>query len=250
MLYALGDRLMLSVSNLKLGYQGRTVISQVSAEIPQGALVAVIGPNGAGKSTLIKAVQGQLPPLAGELNLQQKHTAYLPQQGAVETSFPISVGELVSMGCWKQKGAFQRFSTADRKRIREVLHRVGLDGLEQRPVSMLSGGQQQRMLFARMMLQDADFLLLDEPFNAIDQQTTEALMSLIQQWQQQGKTILAVLHDIGLVAHYFPYTWLVDEGTARFGKTSEILRYYSQHSFAGLEPCVHHMKHMPTEDLQ
>lgn len=243
---------MLSVSNLCLGYQQIEVVKNVSATIPQGAMVAVIGPNGAGKSTLIKAILGQMKPLAGELalNLEQENIAYLPQQGTIDTSFPISVGELVSMGFWQQKGAFSSFFSSDKQRIKTVLQRVGLSGLEDRPVSMLSGGQQQRMLFARMMLQDADFLLLDEPFNAIDIQTTEVLMGLIQQWHQQGKTILAVLHDIGLVAHYFPYTWLVDEGTARLGETAEILRYYSQHSFAGLEPCVHHMAHISTEDVQ
>jgi len=234
---------MLQVANLKLGYQQRPVLRGVTADIPQGALVAVVGPNGAGKSTLIKAIQGQLKPQAGELALRLKRckTAYLPQQSTLDLSFPISVAELVSMGYWRSKGPFSRFSAQNRARISSVLKRVGLDGLEQRPVSMLSGGQRQRMLFARMMLQDANFLLLDEPFTAIDQQTTEDLMGLIQHWQQQGKTIIAVLHNIALVAHYFPYTWLVDEGTARFADTPTVLDYYSQHSLAGLEPCVHHM---------
>ena len=173
----------ITLRDLTLGYDGHPAVHHLSGAIAPGALLAVVGPNGAGKSTLIKALAGLLTPIGGHIDgLAGQRVAYLPQQAALERGFPIGVGEFAAMGLWHETGAFGGFSRAQRERVRAALAAVGLEGHARQPIDTLSGGQLQRTLFARLMLQDAPVLLLDEPFSAIDQRTTVDLLQLLRQW--------------------------------------------------------------------
>ncbi len=212
-------------ANLTLGYDRHPAVHHLGCEIARGALVAVVGPNGAGKSTLLKGLAGEILPLQGSfhLDVDRAHIAYLPQISQLDSSFPVSVFDMVAMGLWRSVGGFGGLGRADRIRVRETLRRVGLAGLENRPIGTLSGGQLQRARFARLMLQDCDLLLLDEPFNAIDTRTTDDLMALMLDWHAEGRTILAVLHDLERVRRYFPECLLLAREAIGLGPTREIL---------------------------
>jgi zinc/manganese transport system ATP-binding protein len=215
----------LRFDNLTLGYDRHPAVHHLGGEIARGALVAVVGPNGAGKSTLLKALAGELAPLQGgfTLSVAPQGVAYLPQQSELDHSFPVSVFDMVAMGLWRKLGAFGGLNRALAARVHDTLAQVGLSGLEQRPIGALSGGQLQRARFARLMLQDAELLLLDEPFNAIDSRTTEDLVALMLDWHAQGRTILAVLHDLERVHRYFPQCLLLAREALGFGRTADVL---------------------------
>ena len=214
----------IDLHDLTVGYDGHPAVHHVSCTIAPGSLVAVVGPNGAGKSTLIKALAGLLRPIGGRIDgLAHERVAYLPQQASLERSFPIGVGEFAAMGLWHETGAFGGFSMAQRERVREALAAVGLEGYARRPIDTLSGGQLQRALFARLMLQDAGVMLLDEPFSAIDQRTTADLLALLRGWQHQGKTVLAVLHDLQQVCDAFPDTLMLAREMVAYGPTAQVL---------------------------
>ena len=214
----------IGLHDLTLGYDGHPAVHHLSGAIAPGALLAVVGPNGAGKSTLIKALAGLLTPIGGHIDgLAGQRVAYLPQQAALERGFPIGVGEFAAMGLWHETGAFGGFSRAQRERVRAALAAVGLEGHARQPIDTLSGGQLQRTLFARLMLQDAPVLLLDEPFSAIDQRTTVDLLQLLRQWHAAGKTVLAVLHDLHQVRDAFPETLMLARELVAWGRTDEVL---------------------------
>ena len=214
----------ITLHDLTLGYDGHPAVHHVSGVIPPGALLAVVGPNGAGKSTLVKALAGLLPPLGGRIEgLAGQRVAYLPQQASLERGFPIRVGEFAALGLWHETGALGGFSRAQRERVRAALAAVGLEGYARQPIDTLSGGQLQRTLFARLMLQDAPILLLDEPFSAIDQRTTQDLLALLRGWQRQGKTVLAVLHDLHQVREAFPETLMLARELVGWGPTASVL---------------------------
>lgn len=215
----------LACDNLTLGYDRHPAVHHLQCSFGRGAMVAVVGPNGAGKSTLLKAIAGELDPIEGRyrLGVPRGRLAYLPQRGELDLSFPVSVFDMVAMGLWRELGAFGGLSRAHAERVRATLARVGLSGLEQRPIGTLSGGQLQRARFARLMLQDADLLLLDEPFNAIDSRTTEDLSVIMQEWHAEGRSIIAVLHDLELVRRIFPHCLLLAREQLGFGPTAEVL---------------------------
>lgn len=216
---------VLHLDNLTLGYDRHPAIHHLNCSIARGALVAVVGPNGAGKSTLFKGLTGELTPLQGRfrVNTEGVGIAYLPQQGELDRSFPVSVFDMVSMGLWREIGAFRGLGREQAERVRAALAAVGLSGFEARQIGTLSGGQLQRARFARMMLQDAGLLLLDEPFNAIDARTIEDLVALVLKWHGEGRTILAVLHDLELVRRHFPECLLLAREPLGFGPTAEVL---------------------------
>ena len=219
----------ITLHDLTLGYDGHPAVHHVSGVIRPGALLAVVGPNGAGKSTLIKALAGLLKPLGGRIDgLAGQRVAYLPQQATLERGFPIGVGEFAAMGLWHETGAFGGFSGDQRERVRAALAAVGLEGHARQPLDTLSGGQLQRTLFARLMLQDAPILLLDEPFSAIDQRTTADLLQLLRQWHAAGKTVLAVLHDLHQVREAFPDTLMLARELVAWGPTADVLNPANQ----------------------
>lgn len=216
----------LAFRDLTLGYERHPAIHHLTGAVKAGALLAVIGPNGAGKSTLLRGIVGLLPPLGGSLvhgALAPRDIAYLPQIAEIDRSFPISVFDFVSTGLWRLRGAFGGLRRADRERISDALAAVGLNGFERRGIGTLSGGQTQRMLFARMLLQDARMIVLDEPFNAIDSKTVEDLFALVAQWHREGRTIVVALHDLDLVKARFPETLLLARTAVAWGATDEVL---------------------------
>lgn len=212
--------------NVTLGYGRHPAVHHLEGEIAVGSLTAIVGPNGAGKSTLLKGVMGALRPLQGSIIIpgsSSKRIAYLPQSSDIDRTFPISVYDIVAMGLWARSGLFGGIGRNDRSRIEEALMAVGLAGFERRSISSLSGGQMQRVLFARLMLQDASVILLDEPFNAIDAKTEADLLGVIQRWHDETRTVVAVLHDMDVVRRAFPETLLVARSPVAWGDTDEVL---------------------------
>ncbi|MDR1462902.1 MAG: ABC transporter ATP-binding protein [Azoarcus sp.] len=212
--------------NLTIGYERHPAIHHMSAEIPAGALVAVAGPNGAGKSTLLKGIAGELRPLDGHIHLPEHGRAglaYMPQRNDLDSSFPISVFDMASMGLWREIGAFGGIDRARRRRVFDALDAVGLTGFASRTIGSLSGGQLQRARFARLILQNAPLILLDEPFAAIDARTVDDLMRLILRWHAEGRTTLVVVHDFGQVRRHFPTCLLLARELVAFGPTADVM---------------------------
>jgi len=216
----------LQFRNLTLGYDRHPAVHHLNGAVEAGTLTAVVGPNGAGKSTLFKGVIGAIKPLAGKIErggLAPQDIAYLPQIAEIDRSFPINVYDMVAMGLWRSKGLFGGIGAGDRDAIERALATVGLTGFETRAIGTLSGGQMQRMLFARLLLQDARVIVLDEPFNAIDAKTSADLLALVRRWHAEQRTVLAALHDLELVKANFPQTLLLARQPVAWGATAEVL---------------------------
>ena len=212
--------------DVTLGYDRHPAVHHLNGEVAQGALLAVVGPNGAGKSTLFRGLAGILKPLSGSIDLgglDIRDIAYLPQSVDIDRTFPISVFDLVGTGLWRTTGFFGGMGKAAREKITQALAAVGLNGFENRSIGTLSGGQMQRMLFARVLLQDARLIVLDEPFNAIDAKTSADLLALVKRWHGEGRTVLAALHDMDLVRENFPETLLLARGPVAWGLTAQVL---------------------------
>jgi zinc/manganese transport system ATP-binding protein len=214
----------IELHNLTLGYERHPAVHHVSATLPAGSLVAVVGPNGAGKSTLIKGLAGLVRPMQGHITgLAGQRVAYLPQRDDMDHSFPITVADMVAMGLWHEVGALGGYSRTQRQRCTDALAQVGLSGFGQRTIATLSGGQFQRALFARLMLQDAPIILLDEPFAGVDTRTSRDLLALLHTWHAQGRTVLAVLHDMEQVRQHFPHALLLARELVAAGPTPQVL---------------------------
>ncbi|WP_062231666.1 metal ABC transporter ATP-binding protein [Aureimonas sp. N4] len=215
-----------SLNDLTLAYHRQPAVRHVSGRFAAGSLTAIVGPNGAGKSTLLKGLMGLVPVSDGQIRLDDisRHDiAYLPQSAEIDRSFPIDVLDLVSLGAWRKAGFFGRITGAHLASVADAIRAVGLEGFEKRVIGSLSGGQLQRALFARMLVQDARLLLLDEPFTAIDARTTADLLRIVRNWNAEGRTIIAVLHDIELVREHFPQTLLIARDLVAWGHTSDVL---------------------------
>ncbi len=219
---------MITLNNLVLGYQGRRIASPLNGTFHTGSLTAIIGANGTGKSTLLKTIAGLLPSVAGHLafaTAPPPRIAYLPQQSELDRQFPVNVFDVVSMGCWPGTGLLRRIGGADKAVIQQALERVGLSSMPTRPIEALSGGQFQRMLFARLLVQQAPLVLLDEPFTGIDRPTCDLLLEVIGQLHRAGQTLIVVLHDHGQVARHFPQTLLLTAEEHRWGASADILSH-------------------------
>jgi zinc/manganese transport system ATP-binding protein len=216
---------LLQFRDVTLGYERHPAVHHLSGVVEAGALLAVVGPNGAGKSTLFKGIAGLLPPLAGtiERGLAPRDIAYLPQAAEIDRSFPIHVYDLIAMGLWRRIGAVGGIGMRERKMIRGAIAAVGLTGFERRQIAALSGGQMQRALFARLLLQDSSLVVLDEPFNAVDDKTVRDLIDIIGRWHGEGRTVLAALHDLDLVRRDFPQTLLIAREPVAWGETARVL---------------------------
>ncbi len=212
--------------NLTLGYERHPAVHHLDGAVEAGTLLAVIGPNGAGKSTLFKGIVGAIKPLAGSIErdgLEARDIAYLPQVAEIDRTFPINVYDLVAMGLWRRKGLFGGIGPKDRDLIEHAIEAVGLTGFERRAIGTLSGGQMQRTLFARLLLQDAHVIVLDEPFNAIDTKTASDLVALVRRWHDEKRTVLAALHDMELVKTTFPQALLLAREPIAWGPTAAVL---------------------------
>jgi zinc/manganese transport system ATP-binding protein len=216
----------LQFRDVTLGYDRHPAVHHLGGEVIAGALLAIVGPNGAGKSTLFRGIVGILRPLAGTIltgDLDVRDIAYLPQTVDIDRSFPISVFDFVGTGLWRKVGVFGGIGKEARQKIERGLMAVGLSGFENRAIGTLSGGQMQRMLFARVLLQDARLIVLDEPFNAVDAKTSADLLALVKRWHAERRTVLAALHDMDFVRANFPETLLLARGKVAWGTTAEVL---------------------------
>ena len=220
----------LTLRELTISYRGHPAVHHLSGSFAAGQLTAVVGPNGAGKSTLLSALSGVLRGFEGRIERKPaQRLAYLPQVSGLDRGFPLSVADLVASGLWSRLGSFAGLRPAHRERIAAALQAVGLGGFESRWLGELSAGQVQRALFARVLLQDAELILLDEPFNAIDARTTADLLALLQRWRAEARTVIAVLHDIEQVRQHFDQTLLLAREPIAWGPTAEVLR--AEHLF-------------------
>ena len=218
----MGHLTTLTVEDLTVTHGRHPAVHHLSFTLRPGALMAVVGPNGAGKSSLLRAIAGLHPAAGGRITGPRAgQVALLPQQALLDRAFPLTCRDAVLFGLWGESGAFA--ATPGAHRVETALDAVGLHGFARRPVGSLSAGQFQRVLFARLLLQDAPVILLDEPFNALDARTAADLLAVVRRWHGEGRSILAVLHDIDLVRREFPETLLLAREGIACGPTEAVL---------------------------
>ena len=218
----------LELHDLTVSYAKKPVLYGVDVQVPQGALVGIIGPNGAGKSTMIRAIMG-LTPLSGgwvrifgeSFEKNRQRVGYVPQREQVDWDFPVNVMDVVLMGRYGRRGWLRRVTKEDKKIAEESLDKVGMLPFRNRQIANLSGGQQQRVFLARALAQQSDLYLMDEPFAGVDATTERAIMTLLQDLQSQGKTILVVHHDLTTAKEYFDHLLLLNMRLIAFGKTQD-----------------------------
>ena len=216
---------MIEMKNLSVSYQGQLVLEPTSLTIKGPTITGIIGPNGAGKSTLIKGMLG-IVESEGQTFLDRKpmkqelsKIAYVEQKIHIDYNFPIKVKECVSLGLYPKIKLFQRLKAADWEKVARALKIVGLEDFAERQISQLSGGQFQRVLIARCLVQEADYIFLDEPFVGIDSVSEEIIMATLRQLRKAGKTILIVHHDLSKVVTYFDQVLLLNKKVIAFGST-------------------------------
>lgn len=217
---------VLEIRNLALGYPGLTLFRGVSLDVERGSSLAVLGANGSGKSTFVKMLLGLMKPLSGKLTWPDGRPAeigYLAQMTEFDRRFPIRVRDLAAMGAWKGFGLRGRLNKATKARVDAALDAAGVLDLADRSLHTLSGGQLQRALFARVIMQDAPLILLDEPFAAVDQTTEAHLLSLIDQWRDEGRAVILVVHDLSSVLDHCDNALLLGGGAAHYGPTETVL---------------------------
>lgn len=213
----------LRLVDVTVSYDRHPAVHHISVDVPAGEMTAIVGPNGAGKSTLLKALLGLAPRVEGRIECTARRIAYLPQQAEIDRSFPISVFDTVLLGRWSRFGGFGAAGPVDIHDAQHAIEAVGLAGFERRPIDTLSVGQFQRVLFARLLLQDADLVLLDEPFAAIDAKTVGDLMDVIRRWHAEKRTVIAVLHDLDQVRRDFANSLLLARELVDAGPTARVL---------------------------
>lgn len=215
----------ISLRGVGVRHGRQPAVDDVDADFARGRLHAIVGPNGAGKSSLMHALAG-LQPHTGRIDVAadlQPRIGYLPQRSQVDRGFPLSAADFAAMGLWPRLGAFRGLAGSDTRSVADVLGRLGLLPLRHRLIGELSTGQFQRLLFARLCLQDAALLLLDEPFAALDEDTTADLMRLLHAWRAEGRTVIAVLHEQALVRSHFDSALLLAGGVVAQGDAAQAL---------------------------
>lgn len=220
----------IEVEDLNVNYGKTPVLWDISFRIPKGVLVGVIGPNGAGKSTLLKTALRLVRPISGRIDLLgesslakiREKVSYVPQRGSVDWDFPITAFEVVLMGRYGELGLFKRPRKADKEAALQALDRVGMLPFADRQIGQLSGGQQQRLFIARALVQNADLLLLDEPFAGVDLTTEKSMIELLKRQKEAGKTVFVVHHDLPTVEEYFDWVILLNTRLIAAGPVSEV----------------------------
>ncbi|MEM7051953.1 MAG: metal ABC transporter ATP-binding protein [Acidobacteriota bacterium] len=217
----------LEVHDLTVAYRSQPVLWDIDLELPAGQLIAIVGPNGAGKSTLLKAVLGLVRPITGWVQVFQapyrqrrSWVGYVPQRESVDWDFPTSALDVVTMGLYGELGWFRRPGRAQRKKALECLAMVGMEEYADRQISQLSGGQQQRVFLARALAQDARLYLMDEPFAGVDATTEKAILEMLKELRDRGRTVVAVHHDLQTVAEYFDHVVLLNMRLVAAGPVS------------------------------
>jgi manganese/zinc/iron transport system ATP- binding protein len=219
----------IEVNDLTVAYREKPVLWDVDLQVPQGVLMAIVGPNGAGKSTLIKAILGLVRTAAGQVLVhgrpyaeQRKLVAYVPQRGSVDWDFPTSVLDVVMMGCYGSLGWLRRPGRKEREAAMAALAQVAMEDFAERQISQLSGGQQQRVFLARALVQNAGLYLMDEPFQGVDAKTERAIVTVLQQLREAGKTVVVVHHDLETVPEYFDQVLLLNVRRIASGPVKDV----------------------------
>ncbi len=219
----------LEIHDLTVSYHRRPVLWNVDLAVPPGQLVGILGPNGAGKSTLIKAIMGLLPLSSGWVQVfgkpveaQRDKIGYVPQRESVDWSFPVTAMDVVLMGRYGSVPWWGRVRRKDREKARQCLDKVGMLSYANRQISNLSGGQQQRVFLARALAQESEIYLMDEPFAGVDAATESAIVKLLQELREAGKTVLVVNHDLQTAREYFDMLILLNMRLVAFGPTDEV----------------------------
>lgn len=215
------------LNNLTIAYNRQPAVHHVSGYFASGELAAITGANGAGKSTLLKAIAGILPVFEGSIefgNITSRDIAYMPQAADMQRDFPVNILQMVCSGFWQQSGSFGEINKKQREQAIQALSDVGLSGFEKRNLDSISAGQFQRALFARIIVQNAKLILLDEPFTAIDANTTTALLKIIAQWHKEKRTVICVLHDFEQIKQHFTNCLLLARETIAWGNPHEVLK--------------------------
>lgn len=224
----------LLVENLTVHQKEVPVLWDINFEIPQKTCIGVVGPNGAGKSTLIKAMLGLVPMVSGtvkllgsDLSKVRSRLAYVPQREVIDWDFPITVRQLVCMGCYPRLGLFRFIQKSDLEAVDLALEKVGLLDLANRQISQLSGGQQQRAFLARALLQDPDIYFLDEPLAGVDHSSEEFIMQILRAKVEENKTVLMVHHDLNSIEKYFSWVLLLNIRLVACGPTAEVFNRHN-----------------------
>ena len=248
----------LVIDDLTVAYNSKPAIWDVDLQIPEGVLSAIVGPNGAGKSTLIKAALNLIPRAAGTVRFYglpyekaRSFVGYVPQRGSVDWDFPTSVVDVVTMGLYGRLGWFRRPGRKEHRLAMHALEQVGLQDFAHRQISQLSGGQQQRTFLARALVQDAQIYFMDEPFAAVDAVTERAIIAIMRELRQRGKTVLVVHHDLATVEEYFDWVTLLNVEVVASGPvettfTPEMLRK----TYGGRVSYLHDDKPEPADLLE
>ncbi|PRY24950.1 manganese/zinc/iron transport system ATP- binding protein [Aliiruegeria haliotis] len=207
----------LAIRGLTVSYGEKPAVFSIDATIAPGSMTAIVGPNGAGKSTMLKAALGVVSPLSGTvtvfgqpLDIQRARVAYVPQRASIDWDFPARVIDVVLMGLSRELGLLGRVRDSHRKTALDCLSRVGMTDFAERQIGQLSGGQQQRVFLARALAQEADLYLLDEPFAGVDAATEKAIIDVLKSLKDQGRTVVAVHHDLSTVTEYFDHVFLIN----------------------------------------
>lgn len=222
----------IEVNDLHVSYYGEEVLKGISLSVKKGNIVGVIGPNGAGKTTFLKAIlhlipkdKGDIKILGKNVNDARKKVAYVPQRNNIDWDFPITVLETVLLGTYPNLKIFRRPKKEDKKWAFECLKRVGMESFSKRQIGELSGGQQQRVFLARAIAQKADILFLDEPFVGIDVTSEEAIVNILKELSEEGKTLLVVHHDLSKVKEYFNQVILINKQLIDYGNVDDVFQY-------------------------
>ncbi|MCX2744253.1 metal ABC transporter ATP-binding protein [Mangrovivirga sp. M17] len=217
------------IHDLVVAYNRKPVLWNIDAHLPAGKIIGIIGPNGAGKSTLIKAMMGLLKPASGKilffdnpLDEVRERVAYVPQRESVDWQFPVTVFDVVLMGRYKKVGLFKNPGKSDKEKAKQALEKVDMYQFRDRQISQLSGGQQQRVFIARALIQDADIYLMDEPFAGVDASTEKAILKLMKEMGEQGKTVIVVHHDLQTVMDFFDWVMMLNQRLVACGKTQDV----------------------------
>lgn len=223
------NNIVVKVEDLTVSYDARPVLWDIDLAIPKGKLVAIIGPNGAGKSTLIKAVLNLIKPVTGTIDFSgkpykeiRKKIAYVPQRSSVDWNFPTTVFDVVLMGRYGHVGWFKRQSHKDKEVVKQALEALSINHLKDRQISELSGGQQQRVFLARALAQEGDIYFMDEPFQGVDVKTERAIVTLLKQLKESGKTVIVVHHDLDTVETYFDHVVLLNRRIIADGAVEQV----------------------------
>lgn len=212
----------IEIKNLTVAYGENIALEDLNLNIEVGSLMALVGPNGAGKSTLIKTILKFLKQITGEIKINAKTLAYVPQRNSVDWDFPTTLFDVVEMGCYGRVGLFKRVSKGEKQKVLKAIEQVGMLEFKDRQISELSGGQQQRAFIARALVQEADIYLMDEPFQGVDSTTEKSIVEILKQLKAEGKTIIVVHHDLQTVATYFESVALINKAVIVSGKVSEV----------------------------